>query len=315
MELVTILRVLWSRRLWVSAGALFAVVIGMMVAFRISLIPPGLESRQYHIGQASVLVLVDTPSSQVADLQPPVGADVLGARSNLFANLMATGEVQVLIAKKAGIRVDELQTIAPSTKTALVPTRIARDAVRTGGPASVYRLNVSIDAPPIMSIDAEAPDAAAAEHLADSSVAALREYLERVATIQQIPPRRRAVVTALGRAASADVVRGPRRLFAIIATMFVFGLACTGIVIATGLVRGWRAAAELEEADESHGRRRRVVLEAGEPEPMRSEQTRAAADPAFGHSNGAAVGGAAPDAEPSPAFAEPEPVSSAVRKS
>ena len=41
-----------------------------MTAYRISLAPPKLESRQYHVGVASARVLVDTPDSQVVDLNP-----------------------------------------------------------------------------------------------------------------------------------------------------------------------------------------------------------------------------------------------------
>ena len=64
-----------------------------MTAYRISLAPPKLESRQYHVGVASARVLVDTPDSQVVDLNPK-GADALSSRASLLANLMASSPVK-----------------------------------------------------------------------------------------------------------------------------------------------------------------------------------------------------------------------------
>ena len=275
METVTILRLLWARRLWVSVGALVAVAAGMLVAFHVSLVPPGLESRQYRIGQASIAVLIDTPSSQVADLAPPVGSEVLEARSTLFANLLATGEVQALVANNAGIRPDQLQTIAPSSKTNPVATRIATEALGTSGPAGLYHLIVTIDAPPIISIRAEAPDAEAAARLANGAVAALRTHLDRVAAVQRIPPRRKAVVTPLGSAAAGDVIRGPGRVYALIATMLVFGLVCMAIVFFNGLARSWREAAEYEATRDAGPLQepRRVVGDSDEPTQLPTRPT------------------------------------------
>ena len=316
METVTILRLLWMRRLWVSVGALFAVAVGILVAFHVSLVPPGLQSRQYHIGQASILVLVDTPSSQVADLEPPVGADVLIARSMLFANLLATGEVQVLVAKEAGIRPDLLQTIAPSSKSNPVATRIAKEASGTNGPAQPYRLDVTIDAPPIISINAEAPDAEAAARLANGAVAALRIHLDRVAAAQNIPPRRRAVVTALGRAASADVIRGPGHLYAMIATILVFGVVCAGIVFFNGLARVWREAAEYEATLDAGSLQqpRSIIRTSDEPTPLPTRPTLAGTTAPPGRRRPTTMRDESDTASGRARFEKPERVSSVWRK-
>ena len=52
MEAITILRELWRLRYLVFLGAMLALAIGLMTAYRISLAPPKLESRQYHVGRA-----------------------------------------------------------------------------------------------------------------------------------------------------------------------------------------------------------------------------------------------------------------------
>ena len=47
-------------------------------------------------------MLIDTPDSQVVDLEPK-GADGLGTRANLLANLMASSPVRTIIARNAGV--------------------------------------------------------------------------------------------------------------------------------------------------------------------------------------------------------------------
>ena len=54
------------------------------------------------------------------------------------------------------------------------------------------------------------------------------------------------MVSGLGGAQAADQVRGPRKLFAIAAFVFVFGFACFAIIMISGIARGWRRAAALE---------------------------------------------------------------------
>ena len=101
---VTILRELWQRRIYVGVAAVVAILVGVMLAYRLSL-PP--ESRQYDVGMASAHILVDTPQSQVVDVSPR-GSGSLGTRANLLANLMTEGEVKAAIARRAGLRPNEL---------------------------------------------------------------------------------------------------------------------------------------------------------------------------------------------------------------
>jgi hypothetical protein len=249
MELVSIMRLLWTRRLWACVGLALAIVVGVAVTHKIGLgFPPKLESRQYHQGVASINVLIDTPSSQVADLRPPIGADVLGTRASLFASLISTPPLKVLIARRVGIPVSQLTT-SPSAAAPAVPSPVANVAPRTAQRANTYRLEaVAQELLPIIGITAEAPDAKRAALLANGTFEALKEYLAGVADRQRVPARRRPAVTAFGSATSADVVRGPGRMLGLIAGMLVFGLVCAGIVVGTGLARSWRQAAASEGA-------------------------------------------------------------------
>src|SRR3954470_17024379 len=126
MDIVTILRDLWRRRLLVVGVYLIALLAGIAVVYQISF-PPKLESRKYDVGVATARILVDTPASQVVDVAPK-GSDTLGVRANLLANLMVDGEVKTVIARRAGLRPNQLSGVGdsvtgPPTATAKVDPR------------------------------------------------------------------------------------------------------------------------------------------------------------------------------------------------
>jgi hypothetical protein len=262
MEFVTILRELWRRRYLVVLAAVLAIGIGVMTVYKVSLSPPGLQSRQYHVGLATARMLIDTPDSQVVDLSPK-GADGLGTRANLLANLMASSPVKAIIAGHAGLDPDALVAIAPSTSAGpVVPTVLSQRAAESASNPESYVLTLRADETlPIISIDAQAPDAERAALLADAATTGLRDYLKSIAAAQNVPNARQLVISTLGPAQSGDMVRGPRRLIAFLATMFIFSLGCAAVIVISGLARGWRLAAELEDA---HAERDAAVAD-GQP--------------------------------------------------
>jgi len=249
MESIIILRELWRLRLLVILGALLAVMCAVLVSYRVSLPSLKLESRQYHVGIASARMLIDTPASQVVDLNPK-GADTLNARASLLANLMVSAPVKSIIARDAGVPADRLIAIAPTAPGSggpTVPTTLSQKASEASKTPGAYLLTLQSDETlPIVSIDAQAPTAAAAARLANAATTGLRDYLRSVAGAQNLPATRQIVVSGLGGAQAADQVRGPRKLFAIAAFVFVFGFACFAIIMISGIARGWRRAAALE---------------------------------------------------------------------
>jgi hypothetical protein len=249
MESITILRELWRLRYIVALGGLLALAIALMTAYRVSLAPPKLESRQYQVGVASARMLIDTPASQVVELNPK-GADTLSARASLLANLMVSSPVKAIIARNAGIPVDRLVAIAPAAPGGpTVPTPLSQRAAEASKAPGSYLLTLQADETlPIISIEAQAPNAGEAARLANATTAGLRDYLRSVAGAQNVPAARQIVVSGLGAAQAADVVRGPRHLFAIAAFILVFGFACFSVIMISGISRGWRRAAALERA-------------------------------------------------------------------
>src|SRR4051812_44033604 len=109
---VTVLRELWRRRRAVGVGVAYALVVVILMTFRVSLgLPPTIESRQYDAGIAASDVLIDSPNSQIVDVgggsTDVEGATIdlsgLSTRARLLANLMSNSPLKDRIARAAGI--------------------------------------------------------------------------------------------------------------------------------------------------------------------------------------------------------------------
>ena len=204
MQTVTILRELWGRRALVAAVLVLAILAGTAVAYRVSF-PPRLQSRSYQVGVATSRILIDTPNSQVVEVAPK-GSDTLGTRAGLIASLMVDGTVKAAIAHRAGMRANQLDAISDSA----AETTPADPAPRPGTPVlkTTVVTNSSGDQLPIIEIEAQAADAAAAARLAGAAVSGLRDYLNSKAALQRVSNAERLRVDGLGAPQARDVSRG-----------------------------------------------------------------------------------------------------------
>jgi capsular polysaccharide biosynthesis protein len=243
VEIVTILRALWHRRVLVGLVAALALVVGFMLTFEPSF-PP--KSRKYEVGIATARILVDTPKSQVVEVTPR-GSETLGPRASVIANLMAEGEVKDLIARRAGLKPRELHAAAES---AIDPQTVS-PAQASEPDANLLTMSVMINPDgvqlPIIKIDAQAPDTAQATKLANAAVAGLRDFLDSKAAAEEISDARRLQVTGLGDAQARVQERGPGRLIALAAMILVFVVGCAAILLSAALARAWRQQAASED--------------------------------------------------------------------
>jgi capsular polysaccharide biosynthesis protein len=242
LNLVTILRDLWRLRVLVVVVWLLALVAGAAVTFQVFSLPAKLESRSYQVGVATTRVLIDTPSSQVVDVSPK-GSDTLGVRANLIASLMVDGAFKDAIARRAGLRLDQLVGVARNDAE---QSQTSRPSPRRGANVLTTRLlsNVDGDQLPIVEIDTQAADAERAAALANAAVAGLREYLDKQAAAERVPPARRLRVSGLGAAQASEVTRGPSKILALAVVLVVFGIGCALILGGLAIVRGWRALSQ-----------------------------------------------------------------------
>jgi hypothetical protein len=261
MELVTSLRTLWRFRLALIALALLSVVVGLLMAYRLEA-PGTLKSRQYTVAIASAQALVDTPSSQVADLgggvdEPSADIATLSARASLLANLMTNSPMKEEIASRAGVSPDSLIAVPPPSAEPGVAAASAgapgTTAKLTDPGANILRATIpelQSGQIPIISVSTQAPDPDAAARLANEAIAVLQSNLASVATNDKVPSQRRVIVRQLGRAHASVESRGPGKKLAIVAAMAVFALGCGAVLAIVALVGGWRQASALEQSQE-----------------------------------------------------------------
>jgi len=261
---IATMRELWRHRYSVGLGLAYALTVIILMSYRVTFgLPPKIESRQYDAGIAATDVLVDSPNSQVVDVGGG-SADVEGAtidlvglstRARLLASLMSSSPLKDRIAAAAGIKAGKLIVIAP-TGDDLAPrvTPATNTSVKPGDrDANVLGLFVD-ETLPILTMRVQAPDAVSAERLATSAVSELGVYLKAVASDDNVPDARQLVVEPLGKATSGTVVKGPRRLFAILVGLLVLAIWCAGTVMFPRLVSMWRDAARAEAEAEAEAR-------------------------------------------------------------
>ena len=185
MDAVTILREIWRCRLAVGVAAVVAILVGLALTYTVSL-PP--KSRKHEVAIASSRILVDTPNSQVVTVEPR-GLETLGARASVLANVMTEGEIKTIIAGAAGLHPNELHAGVESE--GVLPADLSAAAANPAAYLMTARTATDPDNVPlpIIEIEAQAPDSAAAVRLADAAVAGL-QWLSRLEGGQRERPRR-----------------------------------------------------------------------------------------------------------------------------
>ena len=222
MSLATVIYNLWSRLGLVFCVAVVAIVVAGAVGYNVSSFPP--KTKKYVVGTSTARVLVDTPRSQVAAVNP-TGLELVTPRANLLASLMVEGPIKAAIAERAGLEPNQVYGVSKSTSS---PTATAATP-----PARGYVLATTIvddsdltdpagNELPIIQIDTQGPNAEGAANLANAAVAGLQQYVHSQATAEQLQPSKRLRLTSLGLAQGVQSVRGPRSLVAVATGIVIF---------------------------------------------------------------------------------------------
>jgi hypothetical protein len=237
MEFLVILRTLGRQRILVATGAVVAIVVGLHIAGRVSLWPPGVISPQRVSGTATTRVLIDRPNSLLDDSAPEVG-DPVATRAILMANLMTSAPVKRAISRDAGLPAGRVTVIGPAAEGPAAVSPLAERAFTaeaTSPNPNVIR--VSADGQlPIVTISANATGAGRAAKL----VTAAMNSLDSLAAATQHGAGGRVVVTPLGTPRVREITRRPQPALAVAAAIAVFGLWCMFSVVGVGVSRAWR---------------------------------------------------------------------------
>jgi hypothetical protein len=240
MDLVPIFTILREKRLFVALSLLVALGVGAFMAF---------GSHKYTVGIGQQNVLIDTPKSSAADLNPtgnanPGAATNLVNQADLLANLMLSATIEDNIAHQLGIPASQL--LVTNSATAGVPvisTELATTAATKRPPTKAYDLTITTNPGlSILTFATQAPSAQGAASLANAATVALKSYINDTAIAQQIPASQLTVVSALGPPQAGLSQQGPKKLYAAVAAALSFLLLCSLIVFLTGRARAARLA-------------------------------------------------------------------------
>jgi hypothetical protein len=242
MQLIIAWQRLRRHRIALAAAVLLSFVVAIVLTYHVKPgFPPQLQTKRYVIGVANERVLVDTPDSIVADLNPS-GAASLSVHAQLLADLFSSEPIRVAIAREAKIPIQNLSVIPPAVAGA-APVQSPL-ATATVPPAAQATLTIGVDSTlPLVSIAAQAPNQTKANELADGAVSVLQRYLRTVATSQKIPLSRQPVIQALG-GQSGTSTAGPSRALGVVAAIVLLGLSCYMILFVDGIRARLREGAE-----------------------------------------------------------------------
>jgi hypothetical protein len=243
MQLGRHLRELWGHRVGLIASLALALLASLWSVGKVSFFPPGVKPRVLTMSVANTRALVDAPKSAVLDLKVNTGSlQAMSNRGVLIGNVMASEPVRDYIGKRAKIRGELLQIASPVTPDFPRPLATSgkkspRDILKS---PNAYRLNIQANPTvPILDIYAEAPTPELAQQLANGAVDGMQDYLNDLATAQQVPVERRVRLEQLGRAKGGTINPGVRLKLGALSFLIVFA-ASSATVLAVGRVRqGW----------------------------------------------------------------------------
>jgi hypothetical protein len=255
MKLGKRIRELWRKRPLVAASAMLALVVAIWSVARISVFPPGIESRSLEMATAATHVVVDKPRSTILDLRADTySLEALRQRAIVLGNVMAKGEVRDAIASRAGVPSDQLQIEPPLTPTqprAVVASSDRKHATDLLASTDQYRLSLQANPTvPVLDVYAQAANSETAAVLANTAVDQLRAYLKRLAVSEKTPESQQLQLLQLGRAEGTVINEGVDLEVAVLVFLLTFAIACATLVFASRVRDGWRAEALLERAAE-----------------------------------------------------------------
>jgi hypothetical protein len=239
VELVAMLRLLWSWRIVAGLGVVVAVAAGVLAGSKA-------EARTA-AGSATVsgfALMLDTEESQLVAAAPD-GAWTLPTRAFLLADAIAGDTATATIARDAGVAEAELAVLGPSARK--VPSvdspLVSKVYAVTSSSAAPYVVNVLADnMTPIIKVEASAPDTAGTERLARAVEGALRDMLVR----HDADHKHGFVLDAVTplRTKKLPAPSSHARLLTVAAALMTFVLWCAGVVLAAGLARRLRGHAQ-----------------------------------------------------------------------
>jgi hypothetical protein len=254
MDLGRHLRELFTLRRSAVLCILVALLAAVNMVYHVrGVLPPKLEPRSVEMASATTEVLIDTPLSTVLDLRQGASEfEKMTNRAVLIGNVMASPPVLAYIGRRADVDPRVIRAQPPLTPDFPRPlSGFGRDP-KTGdllASTDQYRINIQANPTvPVLQIYAQAPDAKAAETLANAAVAGLRDYLEDTARAQGTPSDEVVRLQQLGDAEGVVINGGIRIQLAVLTFVIAFAFAAATAIFVARVRRGWIDAGQETEA-------------------------------------------------------------------
>ena len=246
MEFALAIRRLLRHRILLAIGVIVAAFVGIFSTYQIT--SSGLTARGgVHHSTASTEVLVDAPSSALANTEAP--STTLLSIAQTIANFAPNPDVLNLIGHHAGLQGSQLYAEGPTNldlpRVIQEPTDMQRN-VQIDHEQVPFRLEFNQNPNiPVISIDAQAPTTAGAVSLADAAVAGLRDYIAGLAATGKVGAGHQVVLRQLGAATGSVDAPSAGKELAVLAFLGVFVIWCVLMLAAGRLVDIWRRSGEL----------------------------------------------------------------------
>ncbi|MGN6257811.1 MAG: hypothetical protein ACTHN3_08700 [Solirubrobacterales bacterium] len=251
MAFVEIARELWQRKLMVGLVLVLALLASIYSAYRISLFPPGLETRALSVSAASSQILIDSPRSTLVTGAEAGTLDALATRAKIYGQYLSSLEARAEIAKRVGVPPESIATSGPfspatgqETYASQPSNERAEELLQEG--AQNRLVFTAQEGVPILTVSAQAPTSERAIALAGASFATLKEYVSKLRT-DGTPVRKGVIVRQLGAPEGGTLGGSNDLILMVLAFLLVFALGCAAILVVPSFVARWRALNSLDQ--------------------------------------------------------------------
>ncbi len=260
MELVEILTTL--RRRWIATTAVVVLATVAAIGIRVS-------AHKVSTGAATVQLLVDSPSSELANLsQNPTP---LISRAGVFAQVMTSQAVLAEIAKQAGVPAGQITAQGPYSGPAEALDAITPAEARSSqivAEKAPYRMSfVAQQNEPVITASVQAPTPAAAAKVATAIYPGVQGYIAAMQAAGKTPGADRVTLRELGSPQTGTVNSGSRSTLTIAAFL---GILILGLLAILGVEGVRRRSRELEQLGHDLDAHLESVVKAAPPAQLGS---------------------------------------------
>jgi hypothetical protein len=266
MEIVGFVRTLLQRKLVLGILLAIATLAATLTAFRIG--PDGVEKRSVAVGAATSQILVDSAESTLVEGAGTDQIAALGTRARVYAQYLSSRDAVDQIAAEIGVDPLLISAHGPFSEGTGIQDydqqgaeSRARDLVEEG---KQYRLVFEAQEDvPIITVYSTGPATKQALSLAQASFEVLERYIDRLkveankaeenappakvtTTTSSVPLVENIVVRQLGAPEGGLVGGNADMVLMVLAFLAVFGFGCLVVAAASGFMRHWRLAGEME---------------------------------------------------------------------